>query len=183
MKPDPHRLLADPAVSAFIRSKARRYAREHPDPATSADDVEQELIERLLRRFPGHDPGRGTVAGFALMVIARAVADLARAQGTEKRRGRPRPIGADLAERLDRDNRRSTDPADAGDRRDLVIDVCRLLAALPADLRSVAAALMGCRTVAAAARRLGRPRTSLYASLAKLRKRFEDAGLAKYLDF
>ena len=51
------------------------------DPAVSATDVEQHLVEQLLRRLPAYDPGRGTAIGFAVLVGLHAIADFVEAAG------------------------------------------------------------------------------------------------------
>src|SRR5262249_3969090 len=83
-------------------------------------------------------------------------------------------------EALDRDARR---PRLGGAREpaDLPADVRAAIARLPRTLRRLAVRLMEGHTVAAIARAQGRPRTTGYADLRRLRQRFEDAGLRDYL--
>ena len=60
------------------------------------------------------------------------------------------------------------------------LDLMAVLDSLPPPLREVAELLMT-DSVAEAARRLGKSRSTIYGRLARLRERFEDAGLARYL--
>jgi RNA polymerase sigma factor (sigma-70 family) len=180
MKPDPRDIVADPEVRAFLRRKARRYCRLAADPAVSPHDVEQDLVEQLLRRLPAYDSGRGTAVGFAILVALHAIADLVRARATAKRHTWPGRLDDRAADRLDRDRRRNTAPDRTEEQRDLTLDLTVVLEALPPHLREVADLLMT-DSVANAARRLGKSRSTIYGRLARLRERFEDAGLAPYL--
>ena len=152
MSPTPHP-LDDPAARGLVRRAARRLARGPAFAADAAEDVEQELLARLLARLRGYDPARSGLAAHLPRLLARAAANLVRDRLAAKRAAAPGPLG-----RLDpaADGRRPAGPG-GPDLVDLRLDAAAVLAGLPADLRALADALAGGATVAAAARRPGRP--------------------------
>jgi RNA polymerase sigma factor (sigma-70 family) len=177
MTVDPKHVHSDPAVRALIQQKARNLARRIPDPAKSVEDYESHFFEQILSRLQGYDPGRGNPVGLAIVIVLHAWFDLIRASKAAKRR-RPRPLTDVLKDKLDDDARR---PERSRDLQDLAMDVEAILPHLPPDLRRLMVALMESGTIAGAARLLGKPRTTIYSGLARLRRICEDKGLLDYL--
>lgn len=173
--PDP----TDPYAAGLIRRKARELTRRPGFSAQECEDLEQELARRLLERRPDFDPACAKADAFTCLVITRAVIDLVRQRRAAKRDDR-------AVRSLDAGRTEGTGPArprddgrEAQRRADLRIDLEETLAALPAELRALAAALEE-GSVAAAARRLGIPRTTAHSRLERLRDALQDRGL---LDF
>ena len=158
------------------------------------DDLEQELIARLLQSLKSFDPDVAHRKSFVTAVVERAVATILRDAQAEKRD--PRRIGSlhvlvevsddgptELAETIgDREYnaRRCRDPRSAEDLSQLTSDLAGVLAALPTELRDLAERLKT-HSIAEIARDLGVPRTTLNDTVRRLRQRFEQAGLRAYL--
>ena len=158
------------------------------------DDLEQELIARLLQSLKSFDPDVAHRKSFVTAVVERAVATILRDAQAEKRD--PRRIGSlhvlvevsddgptELAEMVgDREYnaRRCRDPRSAEDLSQLTSDLAGVLAALPTELRDLAERLKS-HSIAEIARDLGVPRTTLNDTVRRLRQRFEQAGLRAYL--
>jgi hypothetical protein len=93
MKPDANHFVADAAVRNLIQRKARRLAPWLAvGQAACRQDIEQTLWTHLFSRLRAYDPGRGSRAAFAEIVLLSFATNLLRDQGTKKRRGRPRRL-------------------------------------------------------------------------------------------
>jgi RNA polymerase sigma factor (sigma-70 family) len=176
---DAERFLSDPEVSKLLRSWARRYAQPKRDPAYSVEDVEHDLIARLLSRLPGYDPGRGSRTGFGLLIISHAIADLARARATQKRRHDAESLAPDQLDQLPNDHWGSG-VSTRERQRDLSIDFRTAIANLPCELREVAQALLNGESVTSIARRLRRPPSTISARKARAFALLAKSGLAMY---
>lgn len=156
----------DAATAGLIRRKARELARQCGLTPHDRDDVEQDITLEVLRRLPRFDEARGARRSFLRLLVEHAAADLLH------RAARPRPRAGETVE-----------PA-VGDRATrlaaLARDVEAVLAALPADLRTLAEVLKT-RSVTEAAEFLGVPRTTLNDRVRALRERFAGAGMRDYL--
>src|SRR5262245_60246717 len=156
------------------------------------DDVHQHLVMDLIRRLPKFDPKRGGIEGFISMVVERCGRKLLRTRRAAKRYAMPASLSAivvteegatELAATISQreyDARRQREPRTKGDQAQLERDVTDVLAGLPANVREFAEMLKHC-SVAEAARRLGIPRTTLYAHVQRIRRHFERSGLRDYL--
>ncbi|MDB5308814.1 MAG: polymerase, sigma-24 subunit, subfamily [Gemmataceae bacterium] len=171
----------DPAETEVIRRKAHAMHRRGWVPRADLEDVRQDLALAVLAARGRLDAARGDLGTLAAAVVRRAGAKLARARRAAKRDPRrvnslhaPRPDGIDLPD---------PDTLPGGDLRpeltDLRIDLDQFLARLPPTLRTVAD-LLRTKTVTAAARALGVPRSTLADRVRALRRRFAAAGLAEY---
>ncbi|HYH67842.1 MAG TPA: hypothetical protein VD866_24305 [Urbifossiella sp.] len=160
----------DPAESDLIRIKARVLARRGVISRADVADTRQDLAVALLAARPGFDPGRGTKATYTATVVAHATAKVARGRYAAKRH----PGRVVRLAYLD------AEPADPGGdptgRAVVALDVAAVIEVLPPDLREVAEALKA-GTVAAAARALGVPRTTVHERVHEIRSWFERAGL------
>jgi RNA polymerase sigma-70 factor (ECF subfamily) len=166
--------LLDPAARGLVRRKARQLVGKAGLTHRDRRDVEQELSLRLLYALEAFDPRRGPPGPFAARVLDRLGAKLLR-----ERRATKRGLGrvASWIGALD-----VADPAGEArcERVGMAADVEAVLASLPPDLRDLARRL-GCEPLAAVARELGVPRTTLQGHVRRIRQRFEDAGLRGYL--
>lgn len=144
------------------------------------EDLRQELTWRLHRQRQHFDPARGSLYVFVNVVVDRHAATLDRDSQTEKRQCAGNRVALKHAEI---EQLRAIDDLHHADqrRRDLALDVAEVLANLPEELRAVAEALKT-DNVAAAARKLGVPRSTLMTGgVRSLLRRFRQAGLDKYV--
>jgi RNA polymerase sigma-70 factor (ECF subfamily) len=178
----------------IIRKKVRQIIGCAGFKKQDRDDLEQELIARLLQSLKSFDPDVAHRKSFVTAVVERAVATILRDAQAEKRD--PRRIGSlhvlvevsddgstELAETIgDREYnaRRCRDPRSAEDLAQLASDLADVVAALPAELCDLAERLKS-HSIAEIARDLGVPRTTLNDTVRRLRQRFEQAGLRAYL--
>ena len=102
-------VIQSPFVSDLIRNKAGRMRRRGGYSRSDQEDLQQELLLRLLEAWPRFDPRQGEEGAFAYAVINRAVAFVLR--------GRQRQLRADqairqvLSERLVHASRAWCDPS------------------------------------------------------------------------
>lgn len=157
-------------------------------------DLEQELLTRLLHSLKSFDPNQAHRKAFVTAVVERDVANILRDKQAEKRDHRR--IGSlqvtieitdngptELAETIgDRElnARRCRDPRSPDNLAQLACDLADVVAALPQELRDLAERLKT-QSISAIAREVGIPRTTLNDAVRRLRKRFEQAGLRDYL--
>jgi len=175
----PADILQGPFARTLINSFARRLARTHRFTDMDDDDLRQELRVRLWQALARFDPGHGHENKYVTAVLARAAAGLIRERNAKKRDPtRVRSFSWTWDRRLDGGAHADRRADEA--RADLAIDLTEFLTLLPADLRALAERLM-VQTLAAAARDLEVPRSSLRRRVERLRRRFEDEGLDIYL--
>lgn len=147
-------------------------------------DLEQELLLRLLQSLDHFDPAKGHLHAFLTTVIERAVAMILRERLAKKRDDRSVRSLDQVREKAGD----STAPADPHhgwqEPIDLAMDLAEELARLPEDLhdlRPLAELLLTGQSLAQAARDLGTPRSTLQRQVQRLRRYFEDTGLRIYL--
>ncbi|MBP3954870.1 hypothetical protein J8F10_06185 [Gemmata sp. G18] len=156
-RPDPANPI-DPTVAAIIRGKADRMVGGAGLRPQDREDIEHELVLRVLAQRDRFTEGRGTWPAFVWCVVERAGNNVLRARRRVKRAGAPGALPASAACRGDPDDlARAIDLADA-------------LAALPPDLRDLAHRLVT-DTVADIARAWGLSRTTVHARVEELRAR------------
>lgn len=158
------------------------------------EDLEQELLARLLQGLQSFDPDVAHFKSFVTAIVERSVATLLRDKQAEKRDHRrigslhvlievtqdgPTELGETVGER-EFNARRCSDPRGADDLAQLTSDLAEFVAALPAELRELAERLKT-QSISAIAREVGVPRTTLNDTVRRLRQRFEQAGLRDYL--
>jgi DNA-directed RNA polymerase specialized sigma24 family protein len=160
----------------LIKRKARQLVGWAGLRLQDVPDIEQEIAARLLRGLRQFDPDRAPRDAFVRHLVDNAVATLLRDRRAGKRRVPTWTGPATPADEvLDHTNARI-----ARD-RELAADVQLVLDRLPARVRSLAERLMAGDSKAAAARLLGRKRTTLYREVGLLRAAFERATLRYYL--
>jgi RNA polymerase sigma factor (sigma-70 family) len=181
----------DNSTRACVRRKVARIIGRAGLAPQDRDDLEQELIAKVLERLGPPDPCRRRDSLVAT-VVERLAANLLRERRARKRRAHVRSLNshvptadgpAELAAVVGApayDARRGRRPRSEEELARLAADVDAVLASLPDDLRELAERLKS-QPVAEAARAKDVPRTTLYEQVRRLRRRFERAGLRDYL--
>ncbi len=188
--------LDDYAVQ-LIKHKARQLVGRVGYTKNDREDIEQDLTVDLLHRLPRFDSTKATRNTFIARVVEHGVARL-----IERREAMMRDyrlcigslndhvvIGED--EHIERGDllNRDTYMESVGnpvmslaERVALRVDLERLLATLPPELRDLWARVEGGQNFTDISQETGIPRGTLYDRMKKLRKLAEDAGLRAYLD-
>ncbi len=184
----------DRFAAGIIRRKARQLVEQARLGHHDREDFEQELTRRLLERLPAYDPARGDWKAFITTVVERATASMHRDRRAAKR-GPGTLISlsevidsceggvillADALTPRDRAARRGLDTWPEQELVQLRADVTEVVAELPPKLRQLAQQLKS-KSLAAVARELGIPRTTLREWVREIRIRFEQRGLRNYL--
>ena len=188
----PHDL--DPLIQQLIRHKARRLtgrARLSPE---DVEDIAQDFRVELLQKLPAFDPNKGSMGAFLKTLIDHFFANWLRQRFAAKRNpqrvvslntlirndeGLLIELGKTIAEGVHgkRHGRRVRPDQDHADLRNDVGDV---LHSLPRELRAAADQLMD-KSVAAASRELGMPRTTLHERVRRLREHCDRNDLRDFL--
>jgi RNA polymerase sigma factor (sigma-70 family) len=184
----------DPLIQQIIRKKARRLtgcARLSPE---DIDDLTQDFRAELLQKIATYDPDRGSMPAFIRMLIDRFFAKWLRHRFADMRNPR-RVVSLNMLVRNDeglwielgktiaqgvhnkRHGRRVRSDQEHADLRN---DVDGVIQGLAHELRAVADQLMG-KPIAAAARELGIPRTTLHQRVRQLRQNYDRKGLRDFL--
>lgn len=185
-----HPVRLDRFEEWFIRCKARQLANKAGFTASDVEDIAQDIRLDVLRRLPQHDPAKSNRHSFVVMLVHRYVADILKRERREGRNRGRRPQSLNAMVR-DEDGREielhqtigaRNSRAGAADQqlRDLIADLRRVVASLPADARAWCR-IVGDEGVEAAARRLGLTGRPGRRIRARVRAAFEAAGLAAYL--
>lgn len=157
----------DEAVADLIRWKARSLVGRAGLTTQDREDLEQELILRVLAPLAGYDPARGPRLAYARTLIDRYASNLLRARRAAKRASGPLvPLPDDL-------------PAPDVS-ADAALDVSAALARAPEHSRAAARQVM-LDSPTAAARILGVSRATVYARVRDLGARAEFRALAEIL--
>jgi RNA polymerase sigma-70 factor, ECF subfamily len=182
-------------VAGLVRGKTRQLVRRAGFTRSDADDVEQEIALDLLKRLPRFDPSKASLRTFATRIVEHHVATLIESREAPCRDWRRAEesldelIPDDAGEVVPRwrtfdeeecAGRRRGDEPDERAARGLRIDVADAFVALDPALRDVAERLC-VSTPTEVARATGRPRTTVYESIARIRDAFGDAGLSAYV--
>lgn len=167
-------------ATCFIRLQAWKLAGKYGFAADESADIRQELTLHLLKQWPNYDETRSEPTTFIATVINAKVRDMLRVQRAQLRE---EPLDDFLEEELDEgilDGIRGQPDVSDFDRIDLRLDTEAVLARMPPDLRQLAEILKE-MSVAAAARELGVPKTTLWRRVDELRAHFEAAGFGRDL--
>jgi RNA polymerase sigma-70 factor (ECF subfamily) len=143
--------------------------------ADEADDLRQELSLHLLKQWPAYDETKGKPTTFIANVIDAKVCDMLRTQQSRIPEVELTDSLMDEAERGTLDGIRGQPAVNDFEQVDLRLDCDAVLAGLPSELRQIAELLKEI-SVAAAARELGIPKTTLWRRVDVLRTHFEAAG-------
>lgn len=167
----------DAALSAIVRSKARRL-RSAQWTVEDHDDHVQDCIVELLRKLPFYRADRAPLATFANRILANLVANQLRDRQALKR-------NPGILHRLDsqgpaaEDTTRSATLSDL-ERTELRLDLEAVFQQLPPDLRLLAERLMR-QTVSEISRQTKVPRSTVQSRVRRLRSWFEQHDLRDFL--
>jgi RNA polymerase sigma factor (sigma-70 family) len=194
VSPCPAETNLDDFAARLIRRKARQLVGMAGFTSSDRDDIEQELVLKLLKHRPAFDPAQSHWYAFVTTVVERHAATLLRNRRVERREHRravslhvivedpvngPSELG-DTVSRREQDNRLSRSSRSDLDLAELCHDVAAVLAGLPPLWREACERLKH-DSVSQVARDLGIPRTTLSSLVGRLRRHFEPAGLKEYL--
>jgi RNA polymerase sigma factor (sigma-70 family) len=188
----PHDL--DPLIQQLIRRKAQRLTGRVRLTIEDVEDLTQDFRAELLQKLPAYDPDKGSMGAFLKTLIDHFFANWLRQRFAAKRN--PRRVvslnmlvrngeglwielGKTIAEGVHgkRHGRRVRSDQDHADLRN---DVDGLLHSLAREFRDVADQLVD-KSVAAAARELGIPRTTLHEWVRRLRQHCDRKNLRDFL--
>lgn len=181
-------------AAVYIRHKAKQIARLAGFSKSDVEDVQQQLVQRVLENLAAFDPAQGHFNVFAKTVVERYTANILRDARAEKRDCRqtcslstivdedecgPVELGETIGQH-ELDARLGIATRAPHEACDLATDVADVLTGLPPELRDLCQRLQHA-SVSDVARDLNVPRTTLYESIRKLRKQFKTTGLKNYL--
>lgn len=184
----------DDFAARLIRRKARQLVGRAGFTRSDVDDIEQELVLKLLKHRPAFAPGQSHWHAFVTTVIERHAATILRDKRMEKRDftraislhvivddpiNGPSELAATIGRR-ELDTRLGLATRPELELLELVQDLATVLAELPPSWREVCERLKY-DSVSKVARDLGMRCTTLSYLLRRLRRRFEPAGLGEYL--
>lgn len=178
----------------IIRRKVKQLITRAGFTPQDREDLEQELLARVLQSLPSFDPSRAHRNRFITAVLERFAANILRDKLAGKRDYRricslnvtinvadEGPIELaeaisqrELGARLGRRQRSGQELVE------LALDIADVMSVLPAELQRLAERLKE-ESVSEIARTMGVPRTTTNESVRRLRRRFERAGLKDYL--
>ena len=178
----------------IVKRKVRQIIGRAGYTAQDREDLEQELLTRLVQSLKSFDPNHAHRKCFVTAVVERDVANILRDKKAEKRDHRrigslhvmievtedgPTELAGTIGER-EHNARRCRQPRSEDDLAQLASDLANVVAALPDELRDLAERLKT-QSISEIAREVGIPRTTVNDSVRRLRQRFEHAGLREYL--
>jgi RNA polymerase sigma factor (sigma-70 family) len=175
-----NKIVLDCFAQGIIRHKVRLLVNRAGFTKEDRQDLEQELVLRLLQSLNSFDPKLAHPNVWITTVIERAVAMILRERRAMKRNARA--VGSlDHSKIKDGNSVEPPDPWPSEEEAfDLDYNLAELLDRLPEKLRDLAERLKR-QSLSQAARDLGVPRTTLQRQVQRLRQSFEDAGLRIYL--
>ena len=180
----------------LIQGKAKKLVDRAEFSASDHDDLIQEFALDLERRRSNFNPRKASWPAFVAMVIDHKTATILEHRRAAKRSlcneasslnqattdddGRECEFATTLSD-SDTSRRTGRQQPEQEAASDLALELATVLETLPTRLRRVCEALTTTCRKSQAARDLGISRQSLYEAVAKIRQRFEDAGLRDYL--
>jgi RNA polymerase sigma-70 factor (ECF subfamily) len=172
----------DGFAARVIQFKAKQMIGKVGFTESDREDIEQDLALDVLHRMRKFDPTRAQRHTFVVRVVEHRIATIIEHRQAGIRDYRRCCGGFDEAlidedEYLLRMGRISRPRAEL---RDLTLDVTDVVSQLPPKLRDLCERLKK-KTVSEVAREMGIPRSTLYESIRRLRRRMTDAGLRDYL--
>jgi RNA polymerase sigma-70 factor (ECF subfamily) len=188
----PHDL--DPLIQKLIRRKARRLTGRARLSTEDVEDLTQDFRAELLQKLPAYDPNKGSMGAFIRMLLDRFFVKWLRHRFADRRN--PRHVASlNMLARTDEGvwielgktiaqgihaKRHGIRQRSDQERADLRTDVDSVLQELAHELRAVADQLMN-KSIAAAARELGIPRTTLHERVRRLRRVCDNKKLQDFL--
>jgi RNA polymerase sigma factor (sigma-70 family) len=170
-------IAVSPLTCGLVRRKARRLARRAVFADMEVADLEQELMVRLLAALDRFNSNEGRLDAYVTGVLSRLVAFLIRQRSAKKRY----PVGQrSLDATVEASLNDFPHDESAEELINLNIDLAEVLELLAPDQRDLAERLRT-QSLAEIARDMKVPRSSLQRRVERIRRRFEDRGLAIYL--
>ena len=188
----------DPSNDRFtrgiIRRKINQLVRRSGFSQQERDDLEQDLLVRVLQSLPKFNPDQAHRNKFITTVVERYVANILRdrSAGKRDRRGRislnvmidggeegPTELLQTIGDR-ELDARLGRDRREEDELTQLAIDMAEVISTLP-DSWQTLLELRKSRTMQQVADEMGVPRTTLNDWMRRIRQRFENAGMQDYL--
>ncbi|HIK93833.1 MAG TPA: sigma-70 family RNA polymerase sigma factor [Planctomycetes bacterium] len=178
----------------IVKRKVRQIVGRAGYTRQDKEDLEQELLTRLLQGLKSFDPDVAHRKSFVTAIVERAVATILRDAEAQKRDHRrisslqrlvdltdegPTELAETIGDR-EYNGRRCRDPRSDEDLSQLVTDLAEVIDSMPGELRDLAER-MKTQSISAIAREIGVPRTTLNDAVRRLRQRFEQTGLRDYL--
>ncbi len=178
----------------IVKRKVRQIVGRAGYTRQDKEDLEQELLTRLLQGLKSFDPDVAHRKSFVTAIVERAVATILRDAEAQKRDHRrisslqrlvdltdegPTELAETIGDR-EYNGRRCRDPRSDEDLAQLVTDLAEVIDSMPGELRDLAER-MKTQSISAIAREIGVPRTTLNDAVRRLRQRFEQTGLRDYL--
>ena len=185
----------DEYAARIIKCKASQLVGKVGFNESDREDLEQEMVLDLLGRLPKFNRERSRLHTFITRVVDHKVATIIEAREAGKRNYRlcTCSLNDSLGDREGNTTERgeSIDQEDyfhrmgwlsspAAESRDLAIDVRRVLAGLPRDLRELCKHLQ-VKSITEVSRETGIPRGTIYDLRRKVRAILEESGLKDYL--
>lgn len=160
-----------PEVQLIVGRVARRMKRGTSLRSWSIEDLEQELLRRLVERWPGYDPTRGTELAFA-QVVAASVASMLLREARAQKRSLPVVTFTDLG-----GGPRGQSVHIPYNHADARSDVATLMDLLEDDpeLREICI-LLSRDGPTQVARQIGTPRSAVYRCIQRVRERAREGG-------
>lgn len=175
-------VVVDQFLDVYVMEQTRIRARELTDkshlPPEDWEDIQQEMVIKLLKAKRRFNPAKAGKHTFASRVLDCFCKDFIRKIVRTRRRGYLDTPCADLGEEFSLDQK----PIGKGVLHDLVRSqtcqaVQEVLDDFPEDLRPVCDAMLHTEDRKEIAEQLGIARSSLYRRIVKIRSHFEAAGL------
>lgn len=178
----------------IIRRKVRQLIGCHGFREQDREQLQQELMARLLNGLQSFDPKQAHRNAFVTTIVERSVATIVRDKRAEKRDhrrisslnvmvGDGEENRTELSATIGQpayDARRCRESRSEGELSELSSDIAELLAQLPVELQLLAEQLKH-KSISQIAREMGIPRTTLRERVVELRERFEAADMRMHL--
>ena len=188
----PHDL--DPLIQQLIRRKARRLTGRTRLTAEDIEDLTQDFRMELWKKLPAFDPSRGSMGAYVNVLLDLFFANWLRQRFADRRNPQrvvslnalfrnDEGLWIELGKTIAHDahgKRHGRHPRSDEEHADLRNDVDDVLQAMASELRTVADQLRD-KSVAAAARELGIPRTTLHERVRQLRRHCDRNDLRDFL--
>jgi RNA polymerase sigma factor (sigma-70 family) len=182
----------EPYLQQLVRHKAWKLVGKAGLNKSDIDDLVQDIWLDLAQRLPGYDPSRSQLRTFVTRLVEHKLSNILRDRRARRRDCRRcQSLNVPVGDSQDHDGgdalasnvhegRTGCMCHPEEEKADLTDDLAQLLRQMPVEQRDLCLRLQS-EPLAAIAREVGVPRTTLQESVSKIRRRFEDAGLRDYL--
>ena len=182
-----------PAVRALIVAKVRRQGARGSIPRQDAEDLEQELIVQLLKRWPALNPHKAASLAYVGGVLDRCLASHFRNRRAQKRsacrtcsldpyvQGHGGGTESAVSDQQARDARYGRQARAPQELAELSLDIASVWDVMSAKQRDLTSRLLQGKSKAQVARERGVPRSTQAKEVRALQALFARAGLRNYL--